>query len=104
MNKNEINGGVFIESITRYIDLLWDGLSALHQELKRFKTCPKINWVKIHQDDKVYDAQEMPLDAYLNSEADELATTGLKRLQEKPIVPMDSGTIIQFHIEGRTIT
>jgi hypothetical protein len=84
---------------------LWDVLSALHQELKRSKTYPKINWViKIHQDDKVYDAQEMPLDAYLNSEADELATTGLKRLQEKPIVPMDSGTIIQFHIEGRTIT
>jgi hypothetical protein len=36
----------------------------------------------------------MPLDAYLNSEADELATTGLKRLQEKPIVPMDPDTII----------
>jgi hypothetical protein len=46
----------------------------------------------------------MPLDAYLNSEADELAATGLKRLQEKPRVPMDSHTIIQFNIGGRTIT
>jgi hypothetical protein len=46
----------------------------------------------------------MPLDAYLNSEADEQATTGLKRLQEKPIIPMDPNTSIQFHIRGRTIT
>ena len=46
----------------------------------------------------------MPLNAYLNSEADELATTGLKRLQEKPLVPMDPNTVIQFHIRGRTIT
>jgi hypothetical protein len=52
----------------------------------------------------VYDATEMPLDAYLNSEADELATRGIKRLQEKPRVPMDPGTIIQFHIGGTTIT
>jgi hypothetical protein len=52
----------------------------------------------------MYDKTEMPLDAYLNSEADELATTGLKRLQEKPIKPMDPNTIIQFHIQGRTIT
>jgi hypothetical protein len=52
----------------------------------------------------VYDVQEMPLDAYLNSEADELATIGLKRLQEKPLVPMDPNTSIQFHIGGRTIT
>jgi hypothetical protein len=40
----------------------------------------------------------MPLDSYLNSEADKQATTGLKRLQEKP------NTIVQFHIEGRIIT
>jgi hypothetical protein len=46
----------------------------------------------------------MPLDAYLNSEADELATTGLKRLQEKPIVPPDPNAVVQFHIEGQTIT
>jgi hypothetical protein len=46
----------------------------------------------------------MPLDAYLNSEADELATTGLKRLQENPKVPLDPDTVIQFHIKGRTIT
>jgi hypothetical protein len=46
----------------------------------------------------------MPLDAYLNSEADELATIGLKRLQKKPLVPMDPETAIQFHICGRTIT
>jgi hypothetical protein len=45
----------------------------------------------------------MPLDAYLNSEADELATTGLKRLQEKPKVPLDPNTIIQYHIGGQTI-
>jgi hypothetical protein len=90
--------------LTTILDSEWDVLSALHQALKRFKSCPKINWIKSHQDEKVYDIQEMPLDAYLNSEADELVTTGLKRLQEKPIVPMDPSTMIQFHIEGRTIT
>jgi hypothetical protein len=42
--------------------------------LQWFKTYPKISWVKSHQDDKVYDATEMPLDTYLNSEADALAT------------------------------
>ena len=42
-------------------------------------TYPKINWVKSHhKDDMVYNKTEMPLDAYLNSEADKLATTGLK--------------------------
>jgi hypothetical protein len=46
----------------------------------------------------------MPLDAYLNSEADELATIGLEKLQEKPVVPLDPDTSIQFHIEGKTIT
>jgi hypothetical protein len=86
------------------LDPEWDVLSALHKALKWFKTYPKISWVKSHQDDKVYDATEMPLNAYLNSEADELATVGLKRLQEKPIVPMDPDTAIQFHIKGRTIT
>jgi hypothetical protein len=55
----------------------------------------RINWVKSHQDDKVYDAKAMPLDAYLNSEADELATTGIKRLQEKPAVQMDPDMIVQ---------
>ena len=60
--------------------------------------------MKSHQDDLVFDKTAMPLNAYLNSEADELATTGLKKLQEKPIVPMDPNTSIQFHIEGRTIT
>jgi hypothetical protein len=48
--------------------------------------------------------QAIPLDAYLNSEGDELATIGLKRLQEKPLVPMDPNTSIQFHIGGQTIT
>ena len=90
--------------LTTVLDSEWDVLSALHRELKWFKTYPKINWVKSHQDDTVYESTEMPLDAYLNSEADELATTGLKRLQENPIVPMDPNTIIQFHIQGRTIT
>jgi hypothetical protein len=86
------------------LDSEWDVLSALHEALQWFKTQPKISWVKSHQDDKVYDKTEMPLNAYLNSEADELATIGLKRLQEKPIVPMDPDTVIQFHIKGRTIT
>jgi hypothetical protein len=105
------------------LDSEWDVLSALHRALKkfqtypkinwvqshhralkRFQTYPKINWVQSHQDDKVHDAKEMPLDAYLNSEADELATIGLKRLQEKPKVPMDPNTNIQLHIGGRTIT
>jgi hypothetical protein len=79
-------------------------LSALHRALKWLKTYTKVNWVKRHQDDKAHDEKEMPLDAYLNSEADELATIGLERLQEKPTVPMDPNTNIQFHIEGRTIT
>ena len=52
----------------------------------------------------VFDKEAMPLNAYLNSEADELATKGLKRLQEKPKVPMDPETAIQFHINNRTIT
>jgi hypothetical protein len=67
-------------------------------------TYRKINWVKSHQDNKMYEAKEMPLDVYLNSEADELATTGLKQLQEKPSVPMDPDTVIQFNIGGRTIS
>jgi hypothetical protein len=86
------------------LDSEWDVLSALHRALKWFITYPKINWVKSHQDNKVYKKEEMPLDAYLNSEADELATTGLTRLQEKPQVPMDPNTTIQFNIRGRTIT
>jgi hypothetical protein len=60
--------------------------------------------VNSHQDGKVYGTTEMPIDTFLNSEADKLATTGLKRLQTKPIVPMDPDTIIQFNIRGRTIT
>jgi hypothetical protein len=40
----------------------------------------------------------------VNSEADELATIGLERLQEKPMVPLDPDAVVQFHIEGRTIT
>jgi hypothetical protein len=91
-------------SLATVLDSEWDVLSALHKALKWFQTYPKISWVKSHQDDKVYDATEMPLNAYLNSEANELATVGLKRLQEKPIVPMDPNTAIQFHIRGRTIT
>jgi hypothetical protein len=90
--------------LTMVLDSEWDVLSALHRALQCFKRYPKINWVKSHQDDKVYDVTEMPLDAYLNSEADELATIGLKRLREKPTIPMDPNTIIQFHIGGRTIT
>jgi hypothetical protein len=86
------------------LDSEWDVLSALHRALKWFKLYPKIKWVKSHQDERVYDKTAMPINAYLNSEADELATTGLKRLQEKPKVLMDPNTIIQYHIGGRTIT
>jgi hypothetical protein len=82
----------------------WDVLSALHQALQCFPTYPKIDWVKSHQDDKEYVDTDMPVDAYLNSEADELATYGLKLLQEKPRVPMDPNISIQFHLKGRTIT
>jgi hypothetical protein len=58
-------------------------MSALHRALQWFPAYPEINWVKSHQDDRVYDATPMPLDTYLNfEEADELATTGLKHLQE----------------------
>ncbi|OEU11448.1 hypothetical protein FRACYDRAFT_245187 [Fragilariopsis cylindrus CCMP1102] len=70
----------------------WDVLSALSRTLKKFRTYPKLSWVKSHQDDMVFDEKTMPLNAYLNSEADELATIGLKRLQEKPIVPLDPHT------------
>jgi hypothetical protein len=91
-------------SLNMVLDSEWDVLSALHRELKWFPSYSKINWVKSHQDDKVYDKKEMPVDAYLNSEADELATNGLKSLQEKPRVPLDPQTAIQFHLNGRTIT
>jgi hypothetical protein len=90
--------------LTTVLDSEWDILPALHWVLQWSTRYPKITWVKSHQDDKEYDEQEMPLDAYLNSEADKLATTGLKPLQEKPIIPMDPNTIIRFHIRGRTIT
>jgi hypothetical protein len=86
------------------LDSEWDVLSALHRALQWFKIYPKISWVKSHQDDKVFDATEMPIDAYLRSEADKLATTVLKRLQEKPIAPFDPKMIIQFHIREKTIT
>jgi hypothetical protein len=81
--------------LTTALDSEWDILSALHRALQWFTRYPRINWVKSHQDDKVYDKIEMPLDAYLNSEADELATTGLKQLQEKPNIPMDPNTCLK---------
>jgi hypothetical protein len=80
------------------LDSEWDVVSAFHRALKWFKTNPKIIWIKSHQDEKVYNTNKMPLDAYLNSQVDTLATTGLKRLQENPIIPMDPDTKIQFHI------
>ena len=91
-------------SLSMVLDSEWDVLSALHRALAWFPSYPKINWVKSHQDDKVYSKTEMPTDAYLNSEADELATIGLKMLQEKPYVPMNPSVAIQFHLKGRTIT
>ena len=54
----------------------WDVMSALHIALKWFPTYPEINWVKSCQDDKVYNKTEMLLNVFLNSEADELDTTG----------------------------
>jgi hypothetical protein len=90
--------------LTTVLNLEWDVLSALHGALQWCKTYPKISWVKSHQDDKVYDATEMPLDAYLNSVADTLAKSELKKKEEKPNVPLDPNAVIQFHIEGRTIT
>jgi hypothetical protein len=77
-------------SLSMVLDSEWDVLSALHRALKWFPTYPKINWVT-----------DMLVDAYLNSGADELATHGLKFLQEKP---RDATTAIQFHLAGRTIT
>ncbi|OEU06076.1 hypothetical protein FRACYDRAFT_256488 [Fragilariopsis cylindrus CCMP1102] len=73
-------------SLSMVLDSEWDVLLALHRALKWFPTYPKISWVKSHQDDKVYFSNAVPTDAYLNSEADELATIGLKMLQEKPRV------------------
>ena len=91
-------------TLATVLDSEWDILSALHRALKWYCTYPKINWVESHQDGKVYDEKAMPLNAYLNLGADELVTIGLKRLQEKPMVPMDLDTAIQFHIGNRTIT
>jgi hypothetical protein len=104
MTKLEAYGEYPTAPLTTVLDPDWDVLSALHRALKWFKTSPKINWVKSHQDERVYDKIAMPIDAYLNSEADELATIGLERLQEKSKVPMDPNTIIQYHIGGSTIT
>jgi hypothetical protein len=69
--------------LSTVLDSEWDVLPALHRALQWFTRYPKINWVKSHQDDKVYDTTEMPLDAYLNSEADKQATTGLKKTTRK---------------------
>ena len=82
-------------SLSMVLDSEWDVLLALHHALKWFPTYPKISWVKSHQDDKVYFNNAVPTDAYLNSEADELATIGLKMLQEKPctIRSLHSNTI-----------
>jgi hypothetical protein len=71
-----------IAPLAAVLDSEWDVLSALHYVLEWFTTYPKINWVKSHQDNKVFEAKEMPLDAYLNSEADELAATGLNDYKE----------------------
>jgi hypothetical protein len=77
MKKLEAYGKYLTASRAAVLDSEWDILSALHRALKWFKTHPKINWVKSHQDDKVYESEDMPLDAYLNSEADTLSTPGL---------------------------
>jgi hypothetical protein len=91
--------------LTTVLDSEWDVLSALHRALQWFKRYPRIKWKKGNQDNiKVFEKTEMPLDSYLNSEADKLATTGLKKLREKPTIPMDPNTEVQFHIQGRTIT
>jgi hypothetical protein len=104
IKKLEAYGEYPTVPLATVLDPEWDVLSALHLALKWFKTYPKIDWVKSHQVERVYDKTAMPIDAYINSEADELATIGLKRLQEKPKVPMDPNMIIQYHIGGRTMT
>jgi hypothetical protein len=70
ITKLEAYGEYPTAPLAAVLDSEWDVLSALHRALKWFRTYPKIKWVKSHQDDKVYDAKAMPLDAYLNSEAD----------------------------------
>ena len=104
INKLEAYDQYPTAPLATVLDSEWDVLSALHRALKWFRTSPKISWVKSHQDETVFDKEAMPLNAYLNSEADELATIGLKRLQEKPRVPVDPDTAIQFHINNRTMT
>jgi hypothetical protein len=105
INKSKAYDKYPTAPLATVLDLEWGILSALHRALKWYRTYPKINWVESHQDGKVYDEKAMPLNAYyLNLGADELATIGLKRLQEEPMVPMDPDTAIQFHIGNRTIT
>jgi hypothetical protein len=96
-------------SLSMVLDSEWDVLSALQQALQWFPTYPKINWVKSHHDDKVYNKTEIPVDAYLNSETDELATFGLKYTPGKTEsthgpTHTHTHTAIQFHLMGRTIT
>jgi protein-L-isoaspartate O-methyltransferase len=80
ITKLEAYGEYPTAPLATVLDLEWD----VHRALKWFKTYPRIKWVKSHQDERVYDKTPMPIDAYLNSEADQLATKGPKRLQENP--------------------
>ena len=99
INKLEAYDQYPTAPLATVLDSEWDVLSALHRALKVVQNSPQDSLgVKSHQDDMVFDKEAMPLNAYLNSEIDELATIGLrrlKRLQEKPKVPMDPATAIQ---------
>ena len=52
----------------------------IEHERRWFITYAKINRVTSHQDDKICTITEIPLDAYLNSEADELEAIGSQML------------------------
>ena len=78
INKLEAYDEYPTAPLATVLDSKWDVLSALHRALQWYRTKPQINWVKSHQDDIDFDKEAMPLNAYLNSEADELATIGLK--------------------------
>ena len=58
-----------------------------------------------HQDDdpKVK-ISDLPLGAQLNIVADKLATTGLQKLNQKPMVPIEPTSEVMFHFRNRTIT
>ena len=81
----------------------WEVLFSLHEYLKWFPTKPSFEHVYSHQDD-IPPTKPLLILAKLNIEADELATQGLKILEQKPHVPFDPDTKIQLYVNGCTIT